>query len=117
MHKNDSDLFFCCSLIEFIARTCKRKRVEIADVYINTFQIEQGDFDNVKDCNYEVPDYWTIGEVYERFIEDIDEEDIPKTLIKAYHSFISDSISNYNSDFFYQPRDYIYQCYLSNEIL
>lgn len=42
---------------------------------MNMCQIQRGDFDNVTSCEYEVPDYWTIGEVYERLIEDIDGED------------------------------------------
>lgn len=141
---NFSDLFFCCSLIEFIGRTCKLKRVEVirnlsedtikriyqnadilhcepiektADVYINMFNIKQGDFDNVKSCEYDVPDYWTIGDVYARLIEDVIKDDIEKTIIEVYSSFISDSISNYNSDFYYQSRDYIRECYKENKIL
>ena len=31
--------------------------------------------DNVAACRYTVPDYWTIGEVYERLIEDVTGED------------------------------------------
>jgi hypothetical protein len=27
-----------------------------------------------------------------------------------------DSLSNYNSDLFYQPRDYLRECYLGGEI-
>lgn len=144
MDKHDSNLFFTCSLIEFIGRTCKLKRLEVvhqlgqemvgriyeyadvlhcepiektAHVYIDMLQIEQGTFDNVQDCQYDVPDYWTIGEVYERLIEDVGGSDVIQTLMEVYHSFISDSISNYNSDFFYQPRDYIYECYKADDIL
>ncbi len=144
MPKNDNDLFFCCSLIEFIGRECKLKRIDVvealgadtikriyqnadilhcepiaktADVYINMFNITTGDFDNLKACKYDIPDYWDIGEVYSRIIEDIGGDDIIKVIIDVYSSFISDSISNYNSDFFYQSRDYIYECYKANEVL
>ncbi len=144
MSKNNSDLFFCCSLIEYIGRECKLKRIDVvnqlgvetvtriyqnagilhcepiektADVYINMCQIQRGDFDNVTSCEYEVPDYWTIGEVYERLIEDIEGEDIIKTLFEVYGSFVSDSISGYNTDFFYQSREYIFECYKAGEIL
>ncbi len=144
MYKNDSDLFFSCSLIEFIGRTCNLKRLDVvkalgedyvrkiyknadilhcepiektADVYINMLNIKNGDFDNIKSCDYDVPDYWTIGEVYARLIEDISGDDIARTLTNVYSSFISDSISNYNSDFYYQSREYIYECYKANEIL
>ncbi len=144
MYKNNSDLFFCCSLIEFIGRACNLKRVDVlnalgentikmiyknadilhcepiektADVYINMFNIHSGDFDNVKTCQYDVPDYWTIGEVYARLIENIGSDDIPKSIMEVYSSFISDSLSNYNSDFFYQSREYVYECYKAGEII
>lgn len=142
--KNDSDLFFTCSLIEFIGRQQKRKRSEVvsalgektlrriyryadvfhcepiaktADEFITDCKITVGDFDNVGRCKYEVPDYWTIGEVYERLIEDVCGDDVVGTLLEVYASWIDGAISNYNSDFFYQPRDYIRECYLEGEVL
>lgn len=151
MTKNNSALFFACSLIEYIGRKQKIKRSEVvnalgadtirriykyadvlhcepiektADEYVSMKNIMQGTFDNVKNCIYEAPDYWTIGEVYERLIEDISteiesEDDIlvADKLIEVYSSWISDVISNYNSDFFYQSRDYIAECYKAGEIL
>lgn len=144
MYKNDNDLFFTCSLIEYIGRTCKLKRWNVvkalgeeciariyenagvlhcepieknADVYIDMFHIEKGDFDNVANCQYEVPDYWTIGEVYARLIEDIRGDDVILALSDVYESFISEGISNYNSDLFYQTREYISECYKAGKIL
>lgn len=142
--KNDNDLFFTCSLIEYIGRDRKIKRThvvdclgrktisriyryadvlhcepiaKVADEFITQCKIPVGDYDNVGNCRYEVPDYWTIGEVYERLIEDVMQEDVISTLIEIYQSWISDSISNYNSDFFYQSRDYIAECYREQDIL
>lgn len=142
--KNDSDLFYTCSLIEFIGRQCKRKRSDIvniltektlsriyryadvlhceviantADTYIREFNIQNGTFDNVGQCRYTPPDYWDIGEVYSRLIEDVTKDAPIQTLLEVYNSWISDSISNYNSDFFYQPRDYIKECYLAGTVL
>ena len=142
--KNDNDLFFTCSLIELIGRRQKRKRSEVvsalgektlrriyryadvfhcepiaktADEFITSCGIAPGEFDNVARCKYEVPDYWTIGEVYERLIEDVCGDDVVRTLTEVYSSWIDDAISNYNSDFFYQPRDYIRECYLEGEVL
>ena len=40
-------------------------------------------------CRYQVPDYWTIGEVYERLIEDVSgdrEESLVERLIEVYTS-------------------------------
>ena len=128
--KNDSNLFYTCSLIEYIGREKKQRRSavvnylgkntikriynyadvfhcdpieKVADEFIEISHIPEDSFDNVGKCRYKVPDYWTIGEVYERLIE-------------VYSSWIDGVISNYNTDFYYQPRDYIYECYLEGEI-
>ena len=120
--KNNSALFYTCSLIEFIGRERKLKRSELVS-FLGSKVIEriyrQGAFDNVAACRYDAPDYWTIGEVYERLIEDMsgdDAEHIPERLIEIYTSWIDDVISNYNTDFYYQPRDYICECYRKREI-
>lgn len=145
--KNNSALFYTCSLIEFIGRQQKLRRCEVvralgekaiahiyayadvfhcepiektADDFITMREVPVGDFDNVAACRrYTVPDYWTIGEVYARLIEDVcgdDEAQIIPRLIEVYTSWIDAAISNYNTDFYYQPRDYIYACYEAGEI-
>ena len=95
--KNNSSLFYTCSLIEFMGRKVKRRRREIVDAlgekrvkriydysdifhcepiekvaaeYIEESRMTKGKFDNEVECKYQIPDYWTIGEVYERLIED-----------------------------------------------
>lgn len=35
---------------------------------------------------------------------------------EVYTSWIDDAISNYNSDFYYQSRDYLFACYQEGEI-
>ncbi len=144
--KNNSALFYTCSLLECIARRQKLKRSELvrflgektvariyhyadvfhceilektADDFVTNFDIPEGTFDNVTSCRYEVPDCWIIGEVYERLIEDIasdSDEDILNKLMEVYQSWIDDAISNYNSDFYYQSREYISTCYREGEI-
>ena len=96
--KNNNDLFYTCSLIEYIGRERKLKRSKLvkllgektidriyryadvfhcepiaktADDFISECQIPTGTYDNVAACRYTVPDYWTMGEVYERLIEDV----------------------------------------------
>lgn len=144
--KNNSALFYTCSLIEFIGRKQKLKRSELvkllgedtivriyryADVFhcepiektaedfIEHKNIPQGYFDNVASCRYTVPDYWTIGEVYERLIEDIcgeNEDQVIEQLFEVYTSWIDDVLSNYNTDFYYQSREYIFECYKEGKI-
>ena len=143
MMKNDSALMYTCSLIEYIGRQQKLSRSDVvkalgkdlikriykyadvlhcepiervADEYIQIANIGTGDFDNVAKCRYDVPDYWTIGEVYERLIEDVGDDDAANSIFTVYNSWINDAISNYNSDFYYQPRDYIKECYLENQV-
>lgn len=144
--KNDSSLFFTCSLIEYIGRQQKQRRAVVvkclgkdtvkriyryadifhcepiektADEFISRCNIPKGSFDNVEKCRYEVPDYWTIGEVYERLVEDIAEnniESIVGCIMDVYSSWINDAISNYNTDFYYQSREYICECYKAGKI-
>ncbi len=52
-------------------------------------------------------------------IEDVcgdDEEHIVERLVEVYTSWIDDAISNYNTDFYYQSREYINVCYQEREI-
>lgn len=86
--------------------------------YIEEVRMEGGDFDNVGSCRYTVPGYWNIGEVYERLIEDVYEYDnILDGLWKVYHSWIDVKISDYNTNFYFQPRDYIAECYKEGVVL
>ena len=144
--KNNSALFYTCSLIEYIGRRQKQRRSMVvkclgkdmikriykyadvfhcepiektADEFIVRCNIPIDSFDNVAKCRYEVPDYWTIGEVYERLIEDIAGDDIDNIIeytMDVYSSWIDQVISNYNTDFYYQSREYIYECYKEGKI-
>lgn len=65
-----------------------------------------------------MPDYWDIGEVFERLIEDCyEEETLIDGIFEVYHSWIAEQILNFNSDLFYQSRDYINMCYKEGKIL
>lgn len=145
--KKDNDLFFTCSLIDYIARKTKntrkdivnslgKKRVEkiydLADVYhsdnidrvsqdfINEAGIREGNFDNVGDCGYAVPTHWDIGKVYKRLIKMAAEDEnisIVDALFKVYNSFISPKIDDYNSSVYYENPSYIFECYKENKML
>lgn len=144
MNKSN-DLFYVCSLIEYIGRERKLRRADVvADLgeetvrriyrYADTFHCEQiekvaddfismcslptGDFDNVAKCRYAVPSYWDIGAVYARLIEDVaDGADPIAKLMEVYSSWMSDALSRFNTDLFYQSRGYIAECYRAGEIL
>lgn len=145
MEKNNSALFYTCSLIEYIGRKTKNNRIDvinslgkkdikriykyadvfhcepivkIADEFIQKGNIQNGTFDNVLNCKYNVPDYWDIGEVFERLIEDCyGEIDVIKGIFEVYGSWLAEKILNFNSDLYYQSREYIAACYKEGTIL
>ena len=145
MEKNNSALFYTCSLIEFIGRETKNKRsdvidylgqkevarilkyadvfhcepiVKVADDFVQKDEIPEGNFENVSSCKYNVPDYWDIGEVFERLIEDCyDEDRIVEGIFEVYHSWIAERILNFNSDLYYQSRESISLCYKEGDII
>lgn len=144
--QKNNDLFFTCSLIDYIARKTHNKRsyvvdqlgherlekiYDLADVYhsdnidtvsdtfIKEAQIETGNFDNVSACKYAVPSYWDIGKVYKRLIlgiAKIKDISIIEALFKAYHSFVSDLIDNYNSSFYYDSPQNILNTYIEGKV-
>ena len=145
--EKDNDLFYTCSLIDYIGRKTKNKRshivkllgtkqirkiYELADVYhcdniervsqdfIEEVGISDGAFDNVGDCKYAIPTYWDIGKVYKRLIKKVAQEeeiDVVSALQKVYDSFISEKIDDYNSSLYYENPSYIYACFLENKVL
>ncbi|HIW75376.1 MULTISPECIES: hypothetical protein [Gordonibacter] len=51
-------------------------------------------------------------------VEDVAEsDDVVQALQAVYFSWMDDALSNYNSDFYYQPRDYLAACYRAGEVL
>lgn len=145
--QKDNDLFFTCSLIDYIARKTKNIRADVgnqlgkerleriydlADVYhcdninqvsddfIEEAQIKNGTFDNVGECKYAIPSHWDIGKVYKRLIKQVAENEkisIIDALIKVYNSFISAKIDDYNSSVYYENPSYIFESYKENKIL
>ena len=136
--------FYTCSLIEFIARETKNLRKDIveflgedveriynyqdvfhcepiekvADDFITRNNIHDGEYDNISSCKYNVPNYWDIGEVFERLIEDnYDENDVFVGIREVYSSWLAEKIFNFNSDLYYQPRDYLAECYKTGKII
>ena len=144
--KENNDLFFTCSLIDYIARITKNRRqdivnslgkeriakiYELADVYhsdniekvsadfVNEANIKIGSFDNVADCDYTIPTHWDIGKVYKRLILGVAEHktiDLIDALVEVYNSDISAKIDDYNTSFYYEFSGNILVTYLTGEI-
>ena len=144
--RKENDLFFTCSLIDYIARKTKNKRsdvvntlgkeniskiYELADIYhsdnidrvsddfIKDATIPIGNFDNVSSAKYAVPSHWDIGKVYKRLILGIVKEkgiSVISALFEAYNSFVSEKIDDYNSSFYYEAPQNILNAFIDNKI-
>ncbi len=146
-NKEENDLFFVCSLIEYIGRKTMNHRnvvvnamgkdrlqhlYELADVYhsenidkisdelIQTCQIEKGVFDNVSQSNYSIPTHWDIGKVYKRLIVAVCKKQHLSpipVLMEVYNSWLSRKIEDFNSSLYYESPDYLYESYVKGEVL
>lgn len=143
--KERNDMFYVCSLIEFTARQTKnRRRVivdamgeegiekqlydagvnhclsfeQVSDEIIEQYHIGQGEFDTITNCKYTIPGFMDIGKLYSIMIEDCAEEgkEIPE-LMNIFRSFISDKISDFRSDVYYQNPSYLECSYRAGYLL
>ena len=144
--KKCNDLFYVCSLIDYISRLTTNKRsyvvnalgkntlekiYDLADIYhsdnidrvaedfIKASNIFNGCFDNVSEAKYTVPSHWDIGKVYKRLIIGVSETkniSIIEALIEVYNSFISEKIDDYNSSFYYEVPQVILNSYLNGKV-
>ena len=143
--KEKNDFFYVCSLIEYIARRTKNKRGVITDVLgkkgiekqlydaevnhclsfeqvsdevIEQYKIQQGNFDTITECKYTVPDFMDIGKLYSIMIEDCAEpgREVDE-LIKIFSSFISEEISDFQTDIYYQNPSYLECSYAAGYLL
>lgn len=143
--KEQNDYFYVCALIEYIARKTHnhrgdivkaigRKGIEkllydaevnhclsfeqVSDEVISYYKITNGEFDTISDCKYPVPSYLDIGKLYSIMIEDCAApgEEVQE-LINIFSSFISDEISRFQTDLYYQNPDYIECSYREGKLL
>lgn len=144
--QSENDLFFTCSLIEYIARKTKntkktiveklgedniKKIYELAEVYhseniekvsdefIDKTHIKYGEYDIISRCQYNVPTFWDIGKVYKRLILMVNNNEnyYISTIVQVLSSWIIEKIDNYNSSMYYENPDYIYRCYIEGKII
>jgi hypothetical protein len=143
--KNENNLFFLCSLIEYIGRKTKNHRnvvvnaigkddlqhiYQLADVYHNenmdklTFEliekhrIENGIFDNVSNAKYSIPTHWDIGKVYKRLVIKVSKQEnkpFIDTLSNVYNSWLSRKIEDFNSSIYYESPEYLFHSYVTGE--
>ncbi|MBP3477022.1 MAG: hypothetical protein J6K48_12020 [Lachnospiraceae bacterium] len=143
--KEKNDLFYVCSLIEYIARKTKNKRKiivdllgeegirkqlydaevnhclsfeQVSDELIEQYKIPQGTFDTIAGCKYSIPSVTDIGKLYSIMIENCAKPgDEIGELIRIFSSFISEKISDFKTDVYYQNPDYLECSYRSGYLL
>ena len=133
--KRKDDIYYVCIIIEFVARTTNNRRgdvvkklskkniehqlrvasvnhclsyEQVADEWIEQFGIDDGNFDTVKQCRYTIPSVNAIGRVYQQLVIDTMKpgEEV-QAIIDVFSSFISDEISNFNSNVYYSSPEYL----------
>lgn len=143
--KERNDYFYVCSLIEHIARQTKNRRgviteilgkqgiekqlydaevnhclsfEQVSDELIEQYKIPKGEFDTITGCKYTVPDFLDIGKLYCIMIEDCAEpgKEVDE-LLKIFSSFISDKISDFQTDIYYQNPNYLECSYEAGYLL
>lgn len=142
-----NNLFFLCSLIEYIGRETKNHRnviinaigkdelqhiLDLADIYhnenmaklsfniIEKYSIVEGGYDNVLNAIYSIPTHWDIGKVYKRLIIMLSKNNkrsLIENLIEVYNSWLSRKIEDFNSSIYYESPEYLYQSYLEGDNL
>lgn len=143
--KERNDYFYVCALIEYIGRVTRNHRgdvvkaigedgvrkllhdaevdhclsfEQVSDEVIEYYKIKDGDFDTILGCKYSVPSYLDIGKLYSIMIEDCATPgDEVQELVKIFTSFISDEISDFNTDLYYQNPDYLEWSYREGKLL
>lgn len=144
-NKVKDDIFYVCTLIEYIARATRNHRKDVVDYFneddlarqlrlaevnhclsfeqvsdeiIEEYDIKDGDYDTVSECKYEVPSVTSIGRVYQMLVLAVIKENlIEKTIKDVFSSFISDEISDFNSNVYYSNPDYLRCSYLEGQML
>lgn len=143
--KARNDFFYVCSLIEYTARRTKNRRgvitaalgkagvekqlydaevnhclsfEQVSDELIEQYRIPTGAFDTITDCKYEVPSFMDIGKLYSIMIEDCAESGKETDeLLCIFSSFISDEISDFQTDLYYQSPSYLECSYRAGYLL
>jgi hypothetical protein len=134
-----------CSLIEYTARKTTNKRgvivstlgekgiekqlkdasvnhclsfEQVSDEIISDYNIPTGDFDTISNCKYDIPSYQDIGKLYSIMICDCAENgNIVSETINVFSSFISDEISKFYTDLYYQNPSYLECSYKEGRLL
>lgn len=137
--KRNDDIYYVCTMVEYVARVTKNHRKDIvarisekdmehqlkvaevnhclsfeqvSDEWIEQYGIAEGDFDTVSACKYHVPSVTSIGRVYQQLVLEIAEKgEEAQAIIEVFSSFMSDEISDFNSNVYDRNIDSLLSSY------
>ena len=143
--KQKNDVLYVSSLIETIARKTKNHRQDeihhytkdnierqlrlaevnhclsfeqVSDELIEYLNIPDGDFDTAAECRYTVPSATSIGMLYQGLVlSTMKDDDAAQAILDVFSSFITDEISDFNSNVYYTNPDYLRCSYLEGKML
>lgn len=143
--KRKDDIFYVCTLIEYIARKTHNHRQDViahfhredvgrqlrlaevnhslsfeqvSDELIEEYHISMGNFDTVSECKYTIPSEAAIGRVYQMLVLSTCQQDnVEQAVIDVFSSFICDEISDFNTNIYYSNPDYLRCSYLDGRLL
>ena len=85
---------------------------------IDDFNIPEGDFDTAAECRYTVPSATFIGMLYQGLVlSTMKDDDAAQAILDVFSSFITDEISDFNSNVYYTNPDYLRCSYLEGKML
>ena len=141
----DNDLFYVCSLIEYVGRKTKNKRGAIvsalgeegiakqlhdasvnhslpfelvASEIIRDYGIVDGDFDTISGLKYTLPGFQDIGKLYAILVEMMESgEKLSRKIHRLFSSFLSDEISHFETDLYYQNPSYLFWSFQAGNLL
>lgn len=145
MIKEWDDVFYVCTMIEYTSRKTKNHRgyvaeklglagirrqlkyasvnhslsfEQVSDEWIEDYGVEVGVFDTVRECRYQVPAVTAIGRVYENLvISSTVGQSIEEKIMAVFTSFISDAISDFNSNVYYSNPSYLQYSFEAGKLL
>ena len=105
--------------LAWIMKTCLKEYQNCSvDEIIEQYKIKTGDFDTITECKYTIPNFMDIGKLYSIMIEHCAEtgKEVDE-LLKIFSSFISDKISDFQTDIYYQNPSYLECSYEAGYLL
>ena len=137
-----NDLFYVCSLIEYIGRITKNRLgavvgargienqlqdaavnhclsfEQVSDEIIGEYGINDGDFDTIEECCEKIPSYTAIGKLYCNMIIDCAaaDDEVNET-VKMFSQFISDEISDFRTGLYCENPSYLECSYEAGYLL